>query len=151
VGTDPMIWLAKVNGQAPGIGVSDHLPIVPIFRPVSSFRAWSVSYNRSMVLICAGMPRSASTWSLNVCNRLLRAAYPSASIGSGYSDRLLDWLADERAEHDHFVLKSHAVGDVGLSLLRLGAAKAVYTRRDPYDAIASTMIMFEVTFEVALG
>jgi hypothetical protein len=112
---------------------------------------WELSYNRFMVVICAGMPRSASTWSFNVCTRLLRAAYPSASIGSGYSDRLLDWLANEHVEHDHFVLKSHVLGEAGLSLLRLGAARAVYTSRDPYDAITSTMAMFEVTFEVALG
>jgi hypothetical protein len=42
----------------------------------------------------------------------------------------------------HLLLKSYALDNLSRRMLRLGAIKAIHTYRDPFDAIASYMRMF---------
>ncbi len=103
-----------------------------------------------MIIFCAGMPRSASTWSFNVAMRLLRAHAPDARIDSGFFENFAEWAAQKQERYDHLVAKCHAIDRSGASLLRLRAAKAIYTYRNPYDAVASAMNMFGLSFEESL-
>jgi Sulfotransferase domain len=96
------------------------------------------------------MPRSASTWSFNVCVRLISNAHPHARLHTGFDDDFTASMQGLHGEYDHLVLKSHRLDRLARNLVMLGAAKTVYTHRDPEDAIASFMVMFERSFDEAL-
>src|SRR5579885_1643920 len=104
-----------------------------------------------MIIFCAGMPRSASTWSFHVAMRLLRAHAPDARIDSGFFENFIEWAVQKQDNCDHLVAKCHAIDRSAVLLLHLGAAKAIYTYRNPYDAIASARNMFGLSFEDSLG
>ena len=97
------------------------------------------------------MPRSASTWSYNVCLRMLSLNAPPASIYADYNENLLEAIKQLQEEHRHLLLKSHTLDETGRRMLQLGVIKAIYTYRDPFDAIVSFMRMFNQPFEVALS
>jgi hypothetical protein len=98
-----------------------------------------------MLVLCNGMPRSASTWSYNVAISLLR--HTAQEVYGGYDENLHRFLCGLPASCVHAVLKCHSLDDAGLGLAQLQAAKVVYTWRDLADATASFMTMFGVDFE----
>src|SRR5205809_3359778 len=97
------------------------------------------------------MQRSASTWAFNVIVKLIQHSYPKGNIYCGYHEGLGEFLQNLSPEYDHLVVKSHTLDCSARILIRTGAAKAVYTYRDPYDAIFSCMRIFEMPFEQALA
>jgi hypothetical protein len=101
-----------------------------------------------MLVFCNGMARSASTWSFNVVVRLLRRASPGA-IHAGYDENLHRFSQMTPAAAAHAAVKCHSLDRTGLMLIQVGAAKVVFTWRDPVDAVASFMIMFNTDFEKA--
>lgn len=103
-----------------------------------------------MIILCNGMPRSASTWSYNVCLRLLSFEFAACSIYAGYNEEFLGCVHQLGANYRHLLLKTHTLDDVSRRMLQLGACRAIYTYRDPFDAIASYMRMFNQPFEAAL-
>jgi hypothetical protein len=102
-----------------------------------------------MLVICNGMPRSASTWSFNVAVGLLRRSTPVVNVHGGYNDNVTEFLASVPAG-SHAVLKCHLLDAHGRSLSQTGAAKVIYTKRDLADAVVSFMAMFGARFEQAL-
>ena len=98
-----------------------------------------------MLVLCNGMPRSASTWSYNVAMALLRNSGPE--VFGGYDENLHRFLCGLPASCVHAVLKCHSLDAAGLGLAQVHAAKVVYTWRDLADATASFMTMFDVDFE----
>jgi hypothetical protein len=98
-----------------------------------------------MLVLCNGMPRSASTWSYNVAISLLR--HTAQEVYGGYDENLHRFLCDLPASCVHAVLKCHSLDAAGLRLAQLQAAKVVYTWRDLADATASFITMFDVDFE----
>ena len=96
-----------------------------------------------MLLLCNGMPRSASTWSYNVAMALLR----KDGVYGGYDENLYRFLCGLPASCVHAVLKCHSLDAAGLALAQLQAAKVIYTWRDLADATASYITMFDVDFE----
>lgn len=103
-----------------------------------------------MLILCNGMPRSASTWSFNVVTGLLRGFNPAQSVYGGYDEDVARFLRGIDPDATHAVLKCHSLDAVGYSLVRTGAAKAVYTWRDIADAMVSYMRMFGNDFDHAL-
>jgi len=103
------------------------------------------------IVLCNGMPRSASTWSFNVCRRLVQELFPQDSLYSGYHENLAEILGSLDGRYDHLVLKCHTLDEKGRELCASGKAFAVYTHRDPFDAIYSSMVMFKVSFDEALA
>jgi hypothetical protein len=87
----------------------------------------------------------------HVCVRLISHAHPDARIYTGFDDSLLELMQGLESEYDHLILKCHRLDGLGRKLMMLGAARAVYTHRDPEDAIASYMVMFERSFDEALA
>ena len=103
-----------------------------------------------MLILCNGMPRSASTWSFNVVTGLLRRSYPDQTVQGGYDEDVAGFLRGIDRDTAHAVLKCHALDAVGHTLVHIGAAKVVYTWRDVADATVSYMRMFGNDFEHAL-
>ena len=104
-----------------------------------------------MIVFCDGMQRSASTWAFNVCVKLLAAGPPLARIYSVFHENAGELLSSLPLEYDHLVVKCHHLDATAKTLIRTGAAKAVYTHREALDAIASYMLMFHRPFDEALG
>ena len=98
-----------------------------------------------MLAICNGMPRSASTWSFNVVRTLLEDR--GTDVYTAYDENLYRFFTSAPASSRDLVLKCHSLDAMGLSLVRSGAAKLVFTCRDAVDASASFMEMFEPDFE----
>ncbi|HEX4077345.1 MAG TPA: sulfotransferase [Rhizomicrobium sp.] len=103
-----------------------------------------------MLVLCNGMPRSASTWSFNVVVKLLRAC-AVGEVHGGYDENVGRFLKNSPACARHLVLKYHNEDPVGSRLVQAGAARAIYTRRDPADATVSFMTMFGVDFGRAVA
>jgi hypothetical protein len=104
-----------------------------------------------MLVLCNGMPRSGSTWSFNVVTGLLRRFHPSQTVHAGYDEDVGRFLRGIDRKAAHAVLKCHSLDPIGYALVRIGAAKVVYTWRDIADAAVSYMRMFGNDFEHALG
>ncbi len=103
-----------------------------------------------MIVLVNGMVRSGSTWSYNVVLELLRRALPDEPLHAGSNENLAAFLADSPHEAQHLVVKSHRLNPVGRAMARTGAAKLVFTVRDPWDATASSMRAFGHSFGQAL-
>ncbi len=101
-----------------------------------------------MLVLCNGMPRSASTWSFNVAVELLRRA-AAGTVHGGYDENTTRFLKSAPPMASHLVLKSHLKDPVALSLAQVGAARVIYTWRDLADAVVSFMRMFEADFDRA--
>ncbi|HEX4809233.1 MAG TPA: sulfotransferase [Bryobacteraceae bacterium] len=103
-----------------------------------------------MLLFCDGMPRSASTWVYNVAFALLKTTFPAADIRRAVyvSPATLD-----ATEHgaDWAIMKCHRLDDHTRAVFRAGRARAIYTHRDIYDAMASYLMMFRVSFDFSLA
>jgi hypothetical protein len=104
-----------------------------------------------VLVICDGMPRSASTWSFNVVLALLRRSQPIAEVHGGYDEDIAHFLASTPSTAKHAVVKCHKLDPCGRALAQTGAAKLIYTWRDPADAAVSCMRMFGYDFEGALA
>jgi hypothetical protein len=105
----------------------------------------------NLIVLCTGMPRSASTWAFNVCMRLISHSHPDARVYTGFNDNLTAVMQCLDSECDHMVLKCHRLDRLGRHLVMLGRARTVYTHRDPEDAIASYMVFCESSFDDALA
>jgi hypothetical protein len=103
-----------------------------------------------MIVLCNGMPRSASTWSFNVCRRLFQLLRPQDSLCARYHENIAEVIDPLVGSYDHLVLKCHSLDERGRELCLSGRSVAIYTHRDPYDAISSIMTMFGHPFESAL-
>ena len=103
-----------------------------------------------MIVLCNGMPRSASTWSFNVCRLLLQQLRPEAALCARYHEKISEAIDPLRGSYEHVILKCHTLDERGRELCRFGVARAIYTHRDPFDAIHSAMVMFQHSFEDAL-
>jgi hypothetical protein len=104
-----------------------------------------------VLVLCNGVPRSASTWAFNVALGLLRGSYPSSEVRHGYDESVIDFLAAVPPTADHAVMKCHNLDAPGKTLVRLGAVKTVYTWRDPADAAVSCMRKLDCDFERAVS
>ncbi len=104
-----------------------------------------------MLVLCNGMPRSASTWSFNVAIGLLRHRANAEQVHGGYDEDVGHFLGAIPGQSRHVVLKCHSLDSFGRALAQSGAAKVIYTWRNISDAIASFMRMFNVDFEHAFA
>lgn len=101
-----------------------------------------------MLILCNGMPRSASTWSYNVAMAVLRLT--GEEIHGAYDENLHRFLRTLPPSCLHAVVKLHSLDGAAIGLAQVHAAKAIYTWRDLADATASYMTMFDVDFDRTL-
>jgi len=96
-----------------------------------------------MILIIAGMQRSASTFSFNVAREILNARGGVSCLATNSLKELLEIPS----ETEHFVIKTHAP-DLGTNkLLEEGKLLCICTIRKPEDAIYSWMTAFNSPLE----
>lgn len=101
-------------------------------------------------VICDGMPRSASTWSFNVAMEVLRQAADQRPVHGGYDECVARFLSQAPPTARYVVLKCHSLDSLGRTLVHMGRARVIYTRRNIADAVASFMQMWDGAFEEAL-
>lgn len=104
-----------------------------------------------MIVLCNGMPRSASTWSYMVVMELLGRETSCEAVHGDYDEDVARFLQSAPTTAVHLVLKCHTFDAVARALERAGAAKVVYTWRDVADALVSFMGMFGRDFEHAIN
>ncbi len=104
------------------------------------------------LVLCLGLPGSASTWVYNVCIHLCGLRQPYL-VSMGYSDQAADFLdkiADADASSVALVVKSH-YADAGMrDYVASHGAKCLLSIRDPRDCIVSLMERFGESFDSAL-
>jgi hypothetical protein len=123
--------------------VAAHLPPRPAHSEIIPFER---------IVICNGMPRSASTWSFNVAMELLRHCVDhDDALHGDYDENIARFLSQAPRLVEHVVVKCHSLDALGRILARSGKAKVVYTRRDVADAVVSSMRMWRQDFEQALA
>ncbi len=105
------------------------------------------------VVLCLGLPGSASTWIFNVVTQM--HGMPRRSLLTGYLDRSFDEflqaIADSEAAIDTLIIKSH---QADASLHRYVAehrAPCILSVRDPRDCVVSLMERFDFAFDSALA
>jgi len=104
------------------------------------------------IILCLGLPGSASTWVFNVCAQLVSLS--QRSVKRGYADNLPDLLntvkpSNERV--DTYVIKSHLAGQEFSDYLSANDSFYVLTVRDPRDCVVSLMELFGFSFDYALN
>ena len=104
-----------------------------------------------MIVFCDGMPRSGSTWAFNVVVKLLQSGGPNQRIYGAHTDLQDVVLGSLEPAWEHVVIKTHSLDTKSRVLSAAGGSKAIYTWRDPYDAVVSTMRMFGYSFEKSLA
>ena len=103
-----------------------------------------------MLVICNGMPRSASTWSFAVVLELLRRCHPGALIHSGYDENIERFLDSMPPAPPTRSSSATSWTIAARALSASGSARLIYTWRDPADAVVSCMRMFSHDFDTAL-
>lgn len=99
------------------------------------------------LVICAGLPRSGSTWLYNAALKLLRLRGAATGI---YSDTVPGNLATLMVRDACVVVKCHAPDDNLIALARMANAPVVLSVRDPRDCLVSFQSAFMADREGAL-
>ncbi|MGC2661250.1 MAG: sulfotransferase domain-containing protein [Bryobacteraceae bacterium] len=103
-----------------------------------------------MLLFCDGMPRSASTWVYNVAFALLKNVVPECQICRTHNEDSRAALETLGNTADWRIVKCHKLDDHARDIFRAGNARAIYSYRDVFDAIASFLVMFRFSFDDCL-
>jgi hypothetical protein len=109
-----------------------------------------------MMVLCAGLKSSGSTWAYNVVMEILKATNAKASsrgrkkVAAFYADKMESFPAAAGAV-DQLVIKTHIPAPAILLLSQIVRAKVIVSVREPRDAIASLLQRFGHDFDVALG
>lgn len=107
-----------------------------------------------MPVLCAGLPRSASTWLFNAVADLLRgsagatSAEPSVTVVQFHAESM-DEFPDLAELPDYLVVKTHLMPPSMRVLWRVTGGPLLFSVRDPRDAVASAMSQFGFPFDAA--
>ena len=102
-----------------------------------------------MIVLITGMPRSGSTWTFNVVRFLLSRA--DHRVYWEATDEFAELVRENAPRYDHLIFKTHQSDAFGSNLIRDGRCRAVCSYRDPVDALASWMEMFDIDLEPAVA
>lgn len=106
-----------------------------------------------VVVLCLGMPGSASTWIFNICVHLM--GLPQRNVKVVYTDdRLADSLEQIEAADEHvdvLVVKSHKADTAIFDFVSSTRSNCLLSIRDPRDCVVSLMERFDFSFEKALA
>ncbi len=101
-----------------------------------------------MIVLVTGMPRSGSTFTFNVVKQLLSRGGTRVLCGS--VDLLEDILPTSSLEYDHIIVKQHHGSEFSRLLIKHQSTRTICSYRDPQEAMASWMQVFEASFEASL-
>lgn len=94
---------------------------------------------RPPVILCAGLPRSGSTWIYNAVLELCREYGNTIGV---YSDDFPENLRELIRSNQTLVIKSHAPSQYLCELVRFFGGKSIVSVRDPRDCVVSLMEVF---------
>jgi hypothetical protein len=104
------------------------------------------------LVLCLGLPGSASTWIFNVVRQM--HGLPRRSILSGYLDRryeeFLQAMLGVNPTLETIIIKSHRADTSLLRCVSERGAPCILSVRDPRDCVVSLMERFGFSFEHAL-
>jgi hypothetical protein len=103
--------------------------------------------------IILGMRRSGSTLAFNLVRELVARELERGALRTTYADgdAADRFVETARLADSAFVLKTHASGTRVDALITAGHVAAIYTWRDPRDAIVSSMNFLKSTFTEAMN
>jgi len=104
------------------------------------------------IVLCLGLPGSASTWVFNIALYLLgktRRSLVTVYLDDNFADLQAALKASEQ-QVDYVVLKSHKADVTLFDFLSTHPSGCVLSVRDPRDCIVSLIERFEFSFEGAL-
>lgn len=104
------------------------------------------------IVLCLGLPGSASTWVFNVALYLLgktQRSLVTVYLDDNFADLQAAFKASDQ-QVDYVVLKSHKADPALLAFLASNPSSCILSVRDPRDCIVSLMERFEFSFEAAL-
>jgi hypothetical protein len=127
--------------------------------------AVAVRDSQTVLVVCAGVHSSGSTWLFNAVADLLRSTVtnvPSSLDRPVTSDMAEAGVAQLFAESvdafpefaefpQYLVVKTHVAENSLLFLARFAAGPILISVREPRDAVASLMVRFDMPFEDALA
>lgn len=94
---------------------------------------------RPPVILCAGLPRSGSTWIYNAALELCRKHGNTVGL---YADDFPENFAELIDGSDTLVIKSHTPSTSLCHLVRFVGGKSIISIRDPRDCVVSLMEVF---------
>jgi hypothetical protein len=122
-------------------------PPQPTKSPINADVSRSIIEKQPMIVVIAGMPRSGSTFTLNIARETL---IPSGEVASIYSESLAPALSHRKGEA-HLIIKAHGTDATLGNLIKTRAAVCICSFRKPEEAVASLMRVFGYSFEKALA
>lgn len=99
------------------------------------------------IVLCAGLPRSGSTWVYNATLMLLRSRTRTTGL---FSDKLSDEIASHADDDACVVVKCHAPDTSLVLLAKMLSAPIILSVRDPRDCVVSLEAVFDISQEQAL-
>lgn len=108
----------------------------------------SQSNNLPPIILCAGLPRSGSTWVYNAVLLLCKRAVRAAGL---YSDNVPENFNQLIENLDVLVIKSHQPNHELLDLVRFAGGRFIVTVRDPRDCVASLIEAFDFSKSEAIN
>jgi len=112
----------------------------------------SMGHRLPKIVLCLGLPGSASTWVYNIVRYLLgqtRRSVVAFYLDDNFADLQAALEANEQ-QVDYVVLKSHKADSTLFEFLSTHNSGCVLSVRDPRDCMVSLMERFDVSFEDAL-
>jgi len=112
----------------------------------------SMNHRFPKIVLCLGLPGSASTWVYNIARYLLgksRRTVAAFYLDDNFPD-LQAAIEASGQQVDYVVLKSHKADSTLFEFLSTHTSSCVLSVRDPRDCIVSLMERFDVSFEDAL-
>ncbi|TWB43807.1 sulfotransferase domain-containing protein [Nitrospirillum pindoramense] len=103
------------------------------------------------IIVCVGLPGSASTWSFNVVRELLSHAYGEDGFKSDYRNELDHHVGIGDRPKVPLVLKTHHPDNMTQVRIAHEDIPAIITLRDPRDCVASLMQRFDLPFNEAFA
>jgi hypothetical protein len=102
-----------------------------------------------VIVVCAGLYGSGSTWLFNAVAEILRRKCTVDSIDSFYADDLTE-EATTKVNAKIIVVKSHSPNATMVQFIEQSESKVLLSTRDPRDCVASIMQRFWMPFEQSL-
>lgn len=99
------------------------------------------------VVLCAGLPRSGSTWAFNALLEVIRLRSTATGV---FADEFGDEIERRLSEFSRVVVKCHIPDSSVRMLARYYGAPVVMTVRDPRDCVTSSIQQFGSDFDTAL-
>ncbi|WP_176502213.1 sulfotransferase domain-containing protein [Novosphingobium sp. Chol11] len=103
---------------------------------------------RAPIVLCAGLPRSGSTW---IYNAVLELCKKHGNATGLYTDAFPENFQDLIKSNHTLVIKTHTPSEALCDLVRFVGGKPIISVRDPRDCVVSLMEVFKFEKSAAIS